>query len=172
MNATATVSFETETCSRCGGTGNYSYCQRFGTVCFKCGGKKIVLSKRGAAAKQFYRDSFPTKLPIELAVGDRFEGGGLTAGGDPYSAICTVTEAPKLSESYATSRDASGAEVRHTYIDVPTIDRYGARSTQGMFENVPVRVIPDAATRAELKAKAIAYQATLTKAGTVKKGAR
>ena len=27
-------------CTRCGGSGNYSYCQRFGTKCFKCDGNK------------------------------------------------------------------------------------------------------------------------------------
>jgi len=33
----------TKTCPRCGGTGNYSFNQMYGTTCFKCGGKKIVL---------------------------------------------------------------------------------------------------------------------------------
>jgi hypothetical protein len=28
-------------CTRCGGSGNYSYNMRFGTKCFKCSGKKI-----------------------------------------------------------------------------------------------------------------------------------
>lgn len=41
---------ETVTCSRCCGSGNYSWCQRYGTTCFKCGGRKAVLTKRGAAA--------------------------------------------------------------------------------------------------------------------------
>lgn len=31
-----------ETCTRCGGTGQFSYCQRFGTTCFGCHGKKKV----------------------------------------------------------------------------------------------------------------------------------
>lgn len=33
------------TCSRCCGTGNYSYNQRDGTRCFKCNGLKYVLPK-------------------------------------------------------------------------------------------------------------------------------
>lgn len=45
------ASFETKTCSRCGGSGHYSYCQRWGTICFKCGGQKKVYTKRGQAAK-------------------------------------------------------------------------------------------------------------------------
>lgn len=28
-----------ETCSRCGGSGRYSWCQMYGDKCFKCGGK-------------------------------------------------------------------------------------------------------------------------------------
>src|SRR5207249_1748734 len=44
--------FESETCSRCGGSGHYSYCQRYGTTCFKCGGRTTVLTKRGEAAQR------------------------------------------------------------------------------------------------------------------------
>lgn len=29
-------------CSRCGGTGSYRFCPRFGTTCFKCGGATIT----------------------------------------------------------------------------------------------------------------------------------
>jgi hypothetical protein len=32
-----------DTCSRCHGSGNYSYCQRYGTTCFKCGGSGKTL---------------------------------------------------------------------------------------------------------------------------------
>jgi hypothetical protein len=28
-------------CTRCGGSGHYSYCERFGTTCFKCDGNKL-----------------------------------------------------------------------------------------------------------------------------------
>ena len=46
-------SFETETCSRCAGSGNYSYCPGYGNRCFKCSGKGRVYSKRGHAALDF-----------------------------------------------------------------------------------------------------------------------
>lgn len=44
--------YETETCGRCGGTGWYwiGYPQSKG-VCFKCGGAKKVLSRRGIYAR-------------------------------------------------------------------------------------------------------------------------
>lgn len=34
------------TCSRCGGSGHYSYCERYGTSCFKCEGNKMTLPRR------------------------------------------------------------------------------------------------------------------------------
>lgn len=46
--------FETETCSRCGGCGRYSYCQMYGDTCFKCHGKGKVYTARGQAAKLYY----------------------------------------------------------------------------------------------------------------------
>ena len=30
------------TCTRCDGTGHYSYCSQYGTTCFKCGGQKVA----------------------------------------------------------------------------------------------------------------------------------
>lgn len=36
---------EGQTCSRCCGGGHYSYCQMYGTTCFKCGGRGTVAPK-------------------------------------------------------------------------------------------------------------------------------
>ena len=41
-----------------------------GTRCFKCGGKGVVLSKRGAEAKRFFMESF-VKLNSEIKPGDK-----------------------------------------------------------------------------------------------------
>lgn len=46
-----TVTFETKTCGRCGGSGHYSYNQMHGTTCYGCSGRKVVYSKAGAAAR-------------------------------------------------------------------------------------------------------------------------
>lgn len=45
------LKFETTTCGRCGGSGNYSYCQMYGTRCFGCSGSGIVLSCNGKRAQ-------------------------------------------------------------------------------------------------------------------------
>src|SRR5262249_29965177 len=97
------TAFETMTCGRCGGTGHYSYCQRFGMVCFGCGGRKVVLTKRGAAAAAFYRASLPTVAIEDLKIGQQFRDGALTVGGDPYSTIYLVVEAPAPATSSAYS---------------------------------------------------------------------
>lgn len=44
--------FETKVCGRCGGTGQYSYCQQWGTTCFNCGGSGKGLTTRGKAARE------------------------------------------------------------------------------------------------------------------------
>lgn len=55
--------FERTTCSRCGGSGHYSYNPIDGTICFKCRGKTEVLTKRGFAAQQYFTEisSIPAK---------------------------------------------------------------------------------------------------------------
>ncbi len=47
------VQYEREPCTRCHGSGNYSYCQSHGTRCFKCGGTGKQLTKRGRAAREY-----------------------------------------------------------------------------------------------------------------------
>jgi hypothetical protein len=64
--------FETRPCPRCGGSGHYSYCSRYGTTCFQCAGQKVALTKRGAAAKAFLAERVPRIRADQLAVGDSF----------------------------------------------------------------------------------------------------
>lgn len=45
------MNFETEICSRCGGTGHFSFNLITGTKCFKCKGKKIQYTKRAQVAR-------------------------------------------------------------------------------------------------------------------------
>jgi hypothetical protein len=65
--ATQTI-FETETCTRCGGCGRYSYCQMYGDTCFKCNGKGKTYTARGQAAKAYYTSLCSAPLS-ELTVG-------------------------------------------------------------------------------------------------------
>ena len=65
----AKTTFESEVCSRCGGSGHYSYCQMYGTTCFRCAGRRITLTKRGAAA-QAYFTALCSKPASEVKVGE------------------------------------------------------------------------------------------------------
>ena len=67
--------FETETCSRCGGSGNYSYCQTHGTTCFKCGGSGITYTTRGAAARAWWKAQREAKIS-DLVIGMRVKING------------------------------------------------------------------------------------------------
>jgi hypothetical protein len=63
------TSYETETCTRCSGSGHYSYNQMTGTRCFKCGGSGLQYTKRGEATKQF-AESIMAVLGSDIKVGD------------------------------------------------------------------------------------------------------
>lgn len=82
--------FETETCSRCHGSGSYSYCADYGDKCFKCAGSGKTLSKRGAAAKA-YLEKLCTIPAKEVKLGDRVAATGITNRMQVYSYIGTVT---------------------------------------------------------------------------------
>ncbi len=65
-----TLRLERETCTRCGGSGNYSYCSAYGTTCFKCAGAKKMYTKRGAAARA-YLTKLRSRKARDLKVGDK-----------------------------------------------------------------------------------------------------
>ena len=50
MKTTDRDGFEIETCTRCGGSGQFSSCATHGTRCFKCNGAGKSHTTRGAAA--------------------------------------------------------------------------------------------------------------------------
>lgn len=89
-NLSMNTNFETQVCSRCNGSGSYSYCQDYGSKCFKCAGSGKTLTKRGAAARA-YLDTLCTKPATEIRVNDRVLAHGVTNGGKAFSYIGTVT---------------------------------------------------------------------------------
>ena len=48
------IRFERKTCTRCGGSGTYSYCQMHGTVCFGCSGSGKQQSRNGKVRRREY----------------------------------------------------------------------------------------------------------------------
>lgn len=61
--------FEKTECSRCGGSGKYSSHALYGRTCFKCHGAKTVLTKRGLAARSYFKECLATKV-TDLEVGN------------------------------------------------------------------------------------------------------
>jgi len=81
--ATTLPIIETETCTRCCGTGNFSYCQTYGTKCFKCGGSGKQLTKRGKLVQARYNelraiDAMDIKPGMRIKF-DMFGAGYITA---------------------------------------------------------------------------------------------
>lgn len=143
--------FEHETCTRCCGTGHYSYNSISGTKCFKCHGRKFSLTKRGRAAQDFL-DELRKRPAAEIKVGD------LVWFDMHYFKCCTrVTEITQQGER---------------------IGIYGKRPKNGegvgmvVFPNSPVSMGETAEQKEANRAAALAYQATLTKAGKPRNSAQ
>lgn len=74
-NQIPTLRFERRACPRCGGCGQYSYCEMYGSTCFKCHGKGEILTKRGHAAANWMREQ--RSIPAtQVTVGMRVNEGG------------------------------------------------------------------------------------------------
>lgn len=71
------TAFETETCSRCHGGGEYSYCEAYGRTCFKCHGKGRTLTKRAQVAHAWEQKQ-NLVLASEVTVGMRIKALGIT----------------------------------------------------------------------------------------------
>ena len=139
---------EKTTCSRCGGTGHYSYCSSYGTTCFKCSGGKLMYTKRGAAAAKYLADSLTVRAD-SLVVGDLMYVRGFSCGsaGMP-SKWYTIQEI----------RDKGDR-----------LDLVCDGLTSGVFPSSMVRKAWSKAEKAEKVAAALDYQDTLTKAGKARK---
>jgi hypothetical protein len=157
------LGFEMMTCSRCGGSGNYSYCQMYGSVCFKCHGKKVCYTAKGFVAASYYTESL--KVPAsELVVGDLVQVDDFFKGKIYFAPITEI----KPSTSMRKLPDGSWASIG---IEISTEHaKYGESGFHCSPESM-VRKGWSAEFKAAKQAEALAYQATLTKAGKPRKAA-
>lgn len=130
--------FESETCSRCGGSGKHSRCAMYGDTCFRCAGAGRTLTKRGAAAAAHLR-TLRSKRPEEIVVGDVVQ----IPGGGPFPARWETVDEAWLARGLACGWGPEGL----------------------------VRVRQSKEQSETTWAAALAYQASLTKAGTVRRSA-
>jgi len=143
--------FESETCSRCSGCGRHSYCQMYGDTCFKCGGRGVVLTKRGLAAQVFFDDlcSVPAS---EIVVGDLVWFDGRPFGKAGFFRV----------ESIEPDRLNSRPGQPRLMIHLPAAS-WGVAATDKMRKGFP------ADEKRRRIDQALAYQATLTKTGKPRK---
>lgn len=141
--------FESTLCGRCNGSGKFSYSSFYGRQCFGCHGLGHQLTKRGAAAQQWFSDRL-TIPARDVTPGQRVRIEAITMSGR-VSGRVTVA-------SVKFDNDGAGS------IEITTADNktfYLAGET--------VQLVPTQVQRAALIELALAYQDTLTKAGTPRK---
>ena len=143
--------FEHETCTRCGGTGNFSFNLMHGTRCYGCGGSGYKLTKRGAAAQK-HLDDLRSRPLSEVRVGDLVWFDGFT-----FKCCSEVTRVePDALNPCRIEIEATRAKT-------------GERLLFTGFPNSPVKFGFTTEQQVEMREKALAFQATLTKSGTVRK---
>lgn len=144
-----TTKFERQTCTRCHGSGSYSYCQMYGTTCFGCGGGGEVYSKRGKAARRYF-DDLMTIFAGDLAVGDFLRDNGKFHKVDE---VVTEDRTIELNREHG-----------HEFIGIKT-----RRTMRYLHRTTTVMRVTDEEHRQALLTEAFAYQDTLTKAGKPRK---
>jgi len=146
--------FETETCGRCGGGGHYSYNPMNGTRCFGCGGTGLRLTKRGKAAKAFL-SSLLQKPISEIRPGDNIimSTGSMGLGPDRWHYVVSIKPSKTVFNGVADRLEI-------TYKRNGVTSSIGGYTADTVLESVRDNDALEAA-----RAKALAYQATLTKAG-------
>jgi len=161
-----TLLFEAKPCSRCGGSGEYSYCQSHGTRCFKCHGKGEVLTKRGQAAQEHF-NSLCVKPASEIKVGDIIRVDGVTVGGGFFKYFAEVVEvsAPHV---YAV-QTVDGVKKDTVGIDITSESKKFGRCKHTTSGKSDFRLAQSKEEKTAKRQIALEYQANLTKAGTPRK---
>ena len=148
--------FEVETCGRCGGCGQHSYCTMYGTRCFKCGGRGRVFTKRGAEANRFYLAMFEVAVETIKA-------------GDWVSLLVGVSRSHSKHKVLEIVGGIQEGVSNGTAYKLPTVtlvvDTKQGQLHSTSFVGSTVRKLEPGAVMAERLVEAMEYQATLTKSG-------
>ena len=82
ITQTTKLGFECVTCTRCGGSGSFSYCTYYGTRCFKCAGAKVIFTNRGQISFNKYTEKMDVKYSeVNAGMKVKYE--------NPYSGVTT-----------------------------------------------------------------------------------
>lgn len=151
--------FETVECSRCNGSGKFSWNARTGSTCFKCSGQGRTLTKKGAAAQK-YAETLCEKLISEVVVGDFIRIDSITHR--YFGKVVEISEPRVISTSNITGEEHMGIELT---------TEHSKMGRSGLITS-PNSIIRIGQTKDQKQAKrelALAFQATLTKQGKVSK---
>lgn len=163
---TATI-FETEVCSRCGGTGRFSHNGEHDR-CYKCDGKNGCrsLTKRGAAARAWF-DARMTVEPQDVKVGDMIRTRGVK-----QLTVSSITE-KKSGEVINTRTGERTPIVFYVFENAKGFQAAVQKTAKPSDPRSPwaIRRVLQQAELDEVIAEALAYQETLTKAGKPRKRA-
>ena len=143
------TAFETTTCSRCCGSGKYSFNLIHGSRCYGCGGSGKVLTKRGKAAQKWFRDAI-SRPAREVPVGWLVWWPDVSAMGK--SKWVTVADS---SEPHQIGTSGNGEPLM--VVDFITM----SGSKCGVSPDTLVRAVESIAQRDAVLQQAIAYQETL-----------
>lgn len=94
------IKFETSACTRCGGTGRYSFNQIDGDKCYGCNGTTQALTRRGKAASKAYNDlvdELCTRTWGDISVGDTvwaYNGNGFMNLSKGWVKVTAITPDP------------------------------------------------------------------------------
>jgi hypothetical protein len=168
MSENTTGRLERETCSRCGGSGHYSYCQRFGTTCFKCSGRKEVYTKRGAAALAYLK-SLRSRPASEVKIGDQIKVVSVTTSGQVFDQWILVRKITPVVQEGSSLKDGIMVPYRLDMIRFDGINKRRQVDVAQVKPDTLVEVLLPKEEQAETLRLALAYQETLTKTGTPRK---
>lgn len=153
--------FENAPCSRCGGSGRFSWCQAYGYTCFKCHGDGVTLTKRGRAA-QDYLTGLRSRTAGIIEVGDVIQVEDFhLAGSRTYFASVTAIEP-------ATCYKDDETNAMHVSITARN-EKLGNGATRVVDRGTRIRVGFSKAEKTRQREEALEYQAALTKAGKPRK---
>lgn len=153
----STLGFEIESCGRCGGCGRYSYNSIDGDRCYGCGGTGVRLTKRGRVAKAFFEAMRDAKAE-DVKVGDLIE----------IRTMSKIMFRPVDEIRIGETKGRNGI----TGEEYESISFWCGNTGLTTWAGGTVRRGFTKAEKAEKLAQAVAFQDTLTKAGTVRKAGK
>ena len=156
--------FESKTCSRCGGSGKFSWCQMHGDTCFGCGGNGLMLTKKGKVAQAWF-NAKKKKPACEVKVGERIVIDGVP--GFSRSEV-VIVEFVGWGDKPGWLDSKSGEWKLHFIVEGKGA-KSGEKSGIHGFEDSTIKMHIWGEAKQALIKEALEFQASLTKDGKVSK---